>query len=58
MGELYEYFMFVPEIIAIISSRLIFNIGLIIMAMSVFMALIPALGATREELYSQLKFEK
>ena len=57
-GEMYESFMFIPEIHFLLSYKLITYIAIIIMAVSVFMAIIPSLRAVRENLADQLKFEK
>jgi len=58
LAEMYESFMFVPELHFIFSVKLILYISLIIMFISVTMAIFPSLRAIRENLADQLKFEK
>ena len=58
LAEMYESFMFVPELHFIFSIKLILYISFIIMFISVTMAIFPSLRAIRENLADQLKFEK
>jgi ABC-type lipoprotein release transport system permease subunit len=58
LAEMYESFMFVPELHFIFSVKLILYISIIIMFISVAMAIFPSLRAVRENLADQLKFEK
>ncbi|MCP2606634.1 hypothetical protein NLC27_03675, partial [Candidatus Aminicenantes bacterium AC-708-I09] len=58
LAEMYESFMFIPEIHFIFSIKLILYISAIIIFISVTMAIFPSLRAVRENLADQLKFEK